>query len=247
VRTAANELNLRSGPSSPARFSLPGPQSSTPPTGECCGDEADVSAHPRVASAKTNLSRSARAGRTLQPHIERMAGRFYRSALQRVFFHFSTIESIWATSAFTRIELFLGQGGRLAYLLYSGLGIATDKERAIKLWRLAAYAGQSEAQWHLGVALEQGAGVERIARRLTGGIGVHWKRQQKGTWRRDRSGHSEGCASLVGCPGSKARSNTLVLRGCTPGVYLYSGTVTAPEDTCLTNVSLMCRRLSGCS
>jgi TPR repeat protein len=45
----------------------------------------------------------------------------------------------------------------LAYLLYSGLGIAADKERAFKLWRLAAYAGQSEAQWHLGVAFEQGA------------------------------------------------------------------------------------------
>jgi TPR repeat protein len=48
----------------------------------------------------------------------------------------------------------------LAYLLYSGLGIATDKERAVKVWRLAAYAGQSEAQWHLGVAFEQGAGVQ---------------------------------------------------------------------------------------
>jgi Group II intron, maturase-specific domain len=90
-------------------------------------------------------------------------GRLYRSALQRVFFHFSAIESIWATSAFSE-----SRDG------------------------------------------------------LRGGIGVHWKRQQKGTWRRDRSGHSEGCASLVGCPGSKARSNTLVPRGCTPGVYLYS-------------------------
>jgi len=47
----------------------------------------------------------------------------------------------------------------LAYLIYSGLGIDTDKERAIKLWRLAAYAGQSESQWHLGVAFEKGAGV----------------------------------------------------------------------------------------
>lgn len=30
----------------------------------------------------------------------------------------------------------------------------------MKVWQLAAYAGQSEAQWHLGVAFEQGVGVQ---------------------------------------------------------------------------------------
>jgi hypothetical protein len=54
VRTAANELNLRSGPSSPAIFSLPGPQSSTPPTARAPLDQAAAAQtlkadrHPRI-------------------------------------------------------------------------------------------------------------------------------------------------------------------------------------------------------
>jgi len=56
--------DLRSGPSASARFSLPGPQSSTPPVRECGGDEADVSAHPRVAIPETDVSRQIRLLRT---------------------------------------------------------------------------------------------------------------------------------------------------------------------------------------
>jgi hypothetical protein len=49
----------------------------------------------------------------------------------------------------------------LGYLLYNGFGVAKDTDRAVKLWRVAAAAGDSESQWHLGRAYETGVGAER--------------------------------------------------------------------------------------
>ena len=49
----------------------------------------------------------------------------------------------------------------LGYLLYNGLGTGKDLDGAIRLWRTAAFAGHSEAQWHLGTAYETGQGVPK--------------------------------------------------------------------------------------
>jgi hypothetical protein len=49
----------------------------------------------------------------------------------------------------------------LGYLLYNGYGVGKDTDRAIKLWRVASEAGESESQWHLSNAYETGVGVER--------------------------------------------------------------------------------------
>lgn len=61
----------------------------------------------------------------------------------------------------------LSQGGpdealnNLAYLLYHGLGGPQDRPRAVELWRKGAALAVSEAQFHLGNAYEQGAGVAK--------------------------------------------------------------------------------------
>jgi len=60
----------------------------------------------------------------------------------------------------------VGQGdtaamNNLAYLLYNGYGVDKDVERAVNLWRVASAAGESESQWHLGMAYETGVGTER--------------------------------------------------------------------------------------
>jgi hypothetical protein len=47
----------------------------------------------------------------------------------------------------------------LGYLLYYGLGGSAEPERAVALWRKAAYAGHPEAQWHLGNAYLEGSAV----------------------------------------------------------------------------------------
>jgi hypothetical protein len=47
----------------------------------------------------------------------------------------------------------------LAHLYASGMGVTRNADAAVGLWRLAAYSGHSESQWHLGVAYEQGLGV----------------------------------------------------------------------------------------
>jgi TPR repeat protein len=47
------------------------------------------------------------------------------------------------------------------YLLYNGYGVNKDTDHAMKLWRVASEAGESESQWHLGRAYETGTGVER--------------------------------------------------------------------------------------
>jgi TPR repeat protein len=49
----------------------------------------------------------------------------------------------------------------LGYLLYEGLGGPTDRARAVELWRKAAEAGHSEAQWHLGQAFQDGDAVRQ--------------------------------------------------------------------------------------
>jgi TPR repeat protein len=49
----------------------------------------------------------------------------------------------------------------LGFLLYNGFGVPKDVDRAVKLWRVAAAAGESESQWHLGRAYETGIGAER--------------------------------------------------------------------------------------
>ena len=48
----------------------------------------------------------------------------------------------------------------LGYLLYYGRGTDRAPQDAVQLWRVAAFAGQSEAQWHLAAAYETGLGVE---------------------------------------------------------------------------------------
>lgn len=47
----------------------------------------------------------------------------------------------------------------LGFLLYEGLGGAAEPDRAVELWRAAAIAGHSEAQWHLGQAFQDGKAV----------------------------------------------------------------------------------------
>jgi TPR repeat protein len=49
----------------------------------------------------------------------------------------------------------------LCYLLYNGYGVDRDTHRAVDLWRVAADAGDSAGQWHLGSAYETGIGVKR--------------------------------------------------------------------------------------
>lgn len=49
----------------------------------------------------------------------------------------------------------------LGYLLYYGMGGAADPERAVELWRKAAFAAHSEAQWHLGQAYEDGTALSQ--------------------------------------------------------------------------------------
>lgn len=49
----------------------------------------------------------------------------------------------------------------LGYLLYYGLGGASEPERAVSLWTIAARSGDREAQWHLAQALEVGKGVSQ--------------------------------------------------------------------------------------
>lgn len=49
----------------------------------------------------------------------------------------------------------------LAFLYFNGLGMKPRISEAISLWRVAAYAGQSEAQWHLGASYQDGNGVEK--------------------------------------------------------------------------------------
>jgi TPR repeat protein len=49
----------------------------------------------------------------------------------------------------------------LRYLFYNGYGVNKDIDRAMKLWRVASEAGESESQWHLGRAYETGTGAER--------------------------------------------------------------------------------------
>jgi len=51
----------------------------------------------------------------------------------------------------------------LGYLLYYGHGVTRAPQDGVQLWRVAAFAGQSEAQWHLGKAYETGSGVEADA------------------------------------------------------------------------------------
>ena len=47
----------------------------------------------------------------------------------------------------------------LAYLNSNGMGVPRRDDVALRLWEAAAYAGHSEAQWHLGSAYEEGLGV----------------------------------------------------------------------------------------
>lgn len=49
----------------------------------------------------------------------------------------------------------------LGFLLYYGLGGEPDLARAIVLWKESAIYGHSESQWHLGVAYEEGKGVDK--------------------------------------------------------------------------------------
>lgn len=49
----------------------------------------------------------------------------------------------------------------LGYLLYNGYGVKKSYEEAIKLWRIASFAGHAESQWHLAWAYESGEGIEQ--------------------------------------------------------------------------------------
>jgi TPR repeat protein len=58
----------------------------------------------------------------------------------------------------------VAQGNRLAlnnlgYLAYYGLGMQADPSLAVDLWHKGAALGVSEAQWHLGIAYQEGKGV----------------------------------------------------------------------------------------
>jgi TPR repeat protein len=44
---------------------------------------------------------------------------------------------------------------KLAFLYFNGLGMKPRVSDAIRLWRVAAFAGDSEVQWHLGAAYEE--------------------------------------------------------------------------------------------
>ncbi|MBV8379943.1 MAG: sel1 repeat family protein [Paucibacter sp.] len=64
-------------------------------------------------------------------------------------------------------EKSLAEGGpdealnNLAFLLFNGLGGDAEPSKAVELWRKGAALGVSEAQWHLGYALEEGRGIAR--------------------------------------------------------------------------------------
>jgi len=47
----------------------------------------------------------------------------------------------------------------LGYLLYYGKGGDADPHRAVEYWKQAGKMGHSEAQWHLGVAFEDGKAI----------------------------------------------------------------------------------------
>jgi TPR repeat protein len=47
----------------------------------------------------------------------------------------------------------------LGFLLYYGLGGEPDATRAVSLWMTAAKSGETESQWHLGQAFEDGKGT----------------------------------------------------------------------------------------
>lgn len=58
----------------------------------------------------------------------------------------------------------VAQGNRFAlnnlgYLAYYGLGMQAAPSFAVDLWRKGAALGVSEAQWHLGLAYQEGKGV----------------------------------------------------------------------------------------
>lgn len=58
----------------------------------------------------------------------------------------------------------VAQGNRFAfnnlgYLAYHGLGMQAAPSLAVDLWRKGATLGVSEAQWHLGLAYQEGKGV----------------------------------------------------------------------------------------
>ena len=47
----------------------------------------------------------------------------------------------------------------LGYLAYYGHGMQADPSLAVDLWQKGAALGVSEAQWHLGIAYQEGKGV----------------------------------------------------------------------------------------
>ncbi|AEF22749.1 tetratricopeptide repeat protein [Pseudomonas fulva] len=47
----------------------------------------------------------------------------------------------------------------LGYLTYYGLGMPASPADGVELWRKGAELGVSEAQWHLGIAYQDGKGV----------------------------------------------------------------------------------------
>lgn len=49
----------------------------------------------------------------------------------------------------------------LGFLLYNGFGVEQSQVEAVKLWRIASFAGHSESQWHLASAYEAGEGVQK--------------------------------------------------------------------------------------
>ncbi len=48
----------------------------------------------------------------------------------------------------------------LAFLMFNGLGVEKQQEKALTLWQSAAMRGHAESQWHLGDAYEKGQAVE---------------------------------------------------------------------------------------
>lgn len=75
----------------------------------------------------------------------------------------------------------------LAYLYFYGLGMPARISDAIQLWRVAAFAGESESQWHLGRAYEDGKGVEKDALKAYAWYrcSVHNARRKKDSDKRD--------------------------------------------------------------
>lgn len=48
----------------------------------------------------------------------------------------------------------------LAFLMFNGLGVEKQQQKALALWQSAAVQGHAESQWHLGNAYEKGQSVE---------------------------------------------------------------------------------------